>query len=55
MSRVSDFLNEAGVFFMATVDGDRPKLRPLGGLGLGWILPVCVCAVVGFLLDNKKA
>ena len=30
MSRISDFLNEAGVFFMATVDGDRPKLRPLG-------------------------
>lgn len=30
MSRISDFLNEAGVFFMATVDGEQPKLRPLG-------------------------
>ena len=30
MSKVNDFLTEAGVFFMATVDGDRPKLRPLG-------------------------
>ncbi|MBR5756953.1 MAG: pyridoxamine 5'-phosphate oxidase family protein, partial [Firmicutes bacterium] len=30
MSRINDFLTEAGVFFMATVDGDQPKLRPLG-------------------------
>ena len=30
MSKVSDFLNEAGVFFMATADGNQPKLRPLG-------------------------
>lgn len=30
MSKVSDFLKETGVFFMATVDGDQPKLRPLG-------------------------
>ena len=30
MSKVSDFLNEAGVFFLATVDGDQPKVRPLG-------------------------
>ncbi len=30
MSKVNDFLNEAGVFFLATVDGDQPKLRPLG-------------------------
>lgn len=30
MSRVNDFLTEAGVFFMATVDGNQPKLRPLG-------------------------
>ena len=30
MSKVNDFLTEAGVFFMATVDGDQPKLRPLG-------------------------
>ncbi len=30
MSKISDFLNEAGVFFLATVDGDQPKVRPLG-------------------------
>ena len=30
MSRINDFLTEAGVFFLATVDGDKPRLRPLG-------------------------
>ncbi|MBR6337426.1 MAG: pyridoxamine 5'-phosphate oxidase family protein [Ruminococcus sp.] len=30
MSRINDFLSEAGVFYLATVDGDQPKLRPLG-------------------------
>lgn len=30
MSKINDFLAEAGVFFLATVDGDQPKLRPLG-------------------------
>ena len=40
---------------LETVGSSAVKLLPLGGLGLGWILPVCVCAVVGFLLDNKKA
>ncbi len=30
MSRVLDYLNRAGVFFMATCDGEQPKLRPLG-------------------------
>ncbi|MBQ4424288.1 MAG: pyridoxamine 5'-phosphate oxidase family protein [Lachnospiraceae bacterium] len=30
MSKVNDFLSEAGVFFLATADGDQPKLRPLG-------------------------
>ena len=30
MSKVRDFLAETGVFFMATVDGNQPKLRPLG-------------------------
>ncbi len=30
MSRLSDFLKEAGIFFLATCDGDQPKLRPLG-------------------------
>lgn len=30
MSKIKDFLAETGVFFMATVDGNQPKLRPLG-------------------------
>jgi len=30
MSKVNDFLTEAGVFFLATTEGDQPKLRPLG-------------------------
>ena len=30
MSRINDFLTEAGVFFLATCDGAQPKLRPLG-------------------------
>ncbi|MBO6113631.1 MAG: pyridoxamine 5'-phosphate oxidase family protein [Lachnospiraceae bacterium] len=30
MSKIADFLKEAGVFFLATCDGDQPKLRPLG-------------------------
>lgn len=30
MSKLNDFLNEAGVFFLATADGDQPKIRPLG-------------------------
>ncbi len=30
MGKVNDFLTEAGVFFLATADGDQPKVRPLG-------------------------
>ena len=30
MSKVNDFLAAAGIFFLATADGDQPKLRPLG-------------------------
>jgi len=30
MSKVNDFITEAGLFFLATVDGDQPKVRPLG-------------------------
>ena len=28
--RIDDILAKAGAFFLATVDGDQPKLRPLG-------------------------
>ena len=30
MSKIGEFLKEAGVFFLATADGNQPKLRPLG-------------------------
>jgi uncharacterized pyridoxamine 5'-phosphate oxidase family protein len=30
MSKINDYLNETGVFFLATEDGKQPKLRPLG-------------------------
>ena len=30
MSKIGDFLNETGIFFLATADGAQPKLRPLG-------------------------
>ena len=30
MSKLYDFLTEAGFFFIATTDGDQPKLRPFG-------------------------
>ena len=30
MSKIYDFLTEAKFFFIATTDGDQPKLRPFG-------------------------
>lgn len=30
MQRVRDFLHEAGCYFLATVDGDQPQVRPFG-------------------------
>lgn len=30
MSEINDFLNEAGIFYLATEDGDQPELRPIG-------------------------
>ena len=30
MSKINDFLTETGVFFLATTDGDQPRMRPLG-------------------------
>lgn len=30
MSKINDYLSDAGVFFLATTDGDQPKIRPLG-------------------------
>lgn len=30
INKIDGFLTEAGVFFLATTDGDQPKCRPLG-------------------------
>ena len=30
MQRVRDFLHEAGCYFLATVEGDQPQVRPFG-------------------------
>lgn len=30
MKRVEQFLKEAGVYYLATVDGDQPRVRPFG-------------------------
>ncbi|WP_373825791.1 pyridoxamine 5'-phosphate oxidase family protein [Bacteroides heparinolyticus] len=30
MSKIGDFLRETGVFFLATTDGNQPKIRPFG-------------------------
>ena len=30
MNKIKEFLEKTGIFFMATVDGDQPRLRPLG-------------------------
>ena len=30
MNRVYDFLKKAGVYYLATVEGDQPRVRPFG-------------------------
>ena len=30
MQRVADFLKEAGAYYLATVEGDQPRVRPFG-------------------------
>ena len=30
MQRVCDFLKEAGVYYLATMEGDQPRVRPFG-------------------------
>ena len=34
MKEVYDFLKEAHVFYLATIDGDKPRVRPFGALNL---------------------
>ena len=34
MERVAKFLKEAGTYFLATVDGDQPRVRPFGTVNI---------------------
>jgi len=34
MKRVYDFLKKAGTYYLATVDGDQPRVRPFGTVDL---------------------
>lgn len=29
IEKVNDFLTQAGIFYLSTVDGDKPKCRPV--------------------------
>ena len=47
MNEVIEFLNDCGVFFLATVDGDQPKVRPYGFV-MDYDGKLCLCT------NNKK-
>ncbi|MCC8145974.1 MAG: pyridoxamine 5'-phosphate oxidase family protein [Bacteroidales bacterium] len=34
MKEVFEFLKEAGVFYLATIDGEQPRVRPFGAVAL---------------------
>lgn len=34
MQETYDFLKKCGVFFIATIDGDKPRVRPFGALNI---------------------
>ena len=34
MQEVLDFLKECGVFYLATVEGDQPRVRPFGAMAV---------------------
>ena len=34
MKRVNDFLKEAGTYYLATVEGDQPRVRPFGTVNI---------------------
>ena len=34
MERVCNFLKEAGVYYLATVEGDQPRVRPFGTVNI---------------------
>ncbi len=59
MERVWEFLKEAGVYYLATVEGDQPRVRPFGTAhifeGKLYIQTGKVKPVSKQLLDNPKA
>ena len=59
MQRVCDFLKEAGVYYLATVEGDQPRVRPFGSAhnfeGTLYIQPGHVKPCAKQLLANPKA
>jgi uncharacterized pyridoxamine 5'-phosphate oxidase family protein len=34
MKQVFDFLNECGIFYIATIDGDKPRVRPFAAVNI---------------------
>ena len=34
MNEVLDFLKDSGVFYIATIDGDKPRVRPFGAVNI---------------------
>ena len=34
MEEVFEFLKKAGVFYLATIDGDKPRVRPFGAINI---------------------
>lgn len=59
MNEVLAFLNEAKVFFLATVDGDQPRVRPFG-FAMEYDGKLCYCTssqkpVYAQLKANPKA
>lgn len=34
MNKVNDFLKQAGVYYLATVEGDQPRVRPFGTVNI---------------------
>ena len=34
MDRIYNFLKEAGIYYLATMDGDQPRVRPFGTVNL---------------------
>ena len=59
MKRVYDFLKEAGTYYLATVEGDQPRVRPFGTVnefeGKLYIQTGKVKPTSKQLLENPKA